>query len=44
MTNVPGIFSFSITFFAAMAATMLSGVPELCPSPWPGAPGIIGSW
>ena len=22
---------------------MLSGIPELCPSPWPGAPSIIGS-
>jgi hypothetical protein len=31
-------------FFAAMAATMFSGSPELCPSPWPGAPSMIGSW
>ena len=44
ITSVPGIFSFSITFFTAMAATMLSGVPELWPSPCPGAPAIIGSW
>jgi len=31
-------------FFTASAAVMLSGTPELCPSPWPGAPSMIGSW
>ncbi len=30
-------------FFTASAAVMFSGMPELCPSPWPGAPWIIGS-
>ena len=40
---VPGSFSRSITRLTAIAASMLSGVPELCPSPWPGAPSMIGS-
>ena len=40
---VPGSFSRSITRFTAIAARMLSGVPELWPSPWPGAPSMIGS-
>ena len=31
-------------FFTASAAVMFSGTPELCPSPWPGAPSISGSW
>ena len=41
--SVPGSFSRSITRFTAMAATMLSGMPVLWPSPWPGAPSMIGS-
>ena len=32
-----------MTFFTAIAARMFSGMPELWPSPWPGAPSIIGS-
>ena len=31
-------------FFTASAAMMFTACPELCPSPWPGAPSIIGSW
>jgi hypothetical protein len=31
-------------FFTASAAVTFSGTPELCPSPWPGAPSMIGSW
>ena len=31
-------------FFTAIAAVMLSGTPELCPSPCPGAPSTSGSW
>ena len=30
---VPGSFSRSMIFFTAIAAVMLSGTPELCPSP-----------
>ena len=41
--SVPESFSRSMIRFTASAATMLSGVPELCPSPCPGAPSIIGS-
>ena len=41
--SVPGSFSRSMIFFTASAAVMFSGTPELCPSPWPGAPSIIGS-
>ena len=40
---VPGSFSRSMIFFTAIAAVMLTAWPELCPSPWPGAPSIIGS-
>ena len=43
MRIVPGIFSRSMIFFTAIAAVMFSGWPELCPSPCPGAPSIIGS-
>ncbi len=32
-----------MTFFTASAAAIWSGMPELCPSPWPGAPSMIGS-
>ena len=42
--NVPGRCSRSMIFFTASAAVMFSGTPELCPSPWPGAPSMIGSW
>ena len=41
--RVPGSFSRSINFFTAIAAVMLSGMPELCPSPCPGAPSTRGS-
>ena len=30
-------------FLTASAAAICSGMPELCPSPWPGAPSMIGS-
>ncbi len=42
-TIVPAIFSRSMTVFSASAAVMLSGIPELWPSPWPGAPSMNGS-
>ena len=35
---VPGSFSRSMIFFTAIAAVMFTACPELCPSPWPGAP------
>ena len=38
------MFSRSMISFTASAATMFTAWPELCPSPWPGAPGTIGSW
>ena len=41
---VPGSLSRSMICFTAMAAMMLSGMPVLWPSPWPGAPSMIGSW
>ncbi len=41
--SVPGSFSRSMIFFTASAAVMFSGMPELCPSPCPGAPSTIGS-
>ena len=44
MRIVPGSFSRSMIFFTAMAAVMLSGSPELWPSPWPGAPSTSGAW
>ena len=40
---VPGSFSRSMIFFTASAAVMFTAWPELCPSPWPGAPSISGS-
>src|ERR1017187_6730460 len=40
---VPGMWSRSMIFFTASAAAMLSGSPELCPSPCPGAPSTSGS-
>ena len=40
---VPGSFSRSMIFFTAIAAVMLTACPELWPSPWPGAPSIIGA-
>jgi len=40
---VPPIFSRSITRLSAMAAVMLSGIPELWPSPCPGAPSTSGA-
>jgi aminobenzoyl-glutamate utilization protein B len=42
-TNVPGSRSRSMTFLMASAARMFTAWPELCPSPCPGAPSIIGS-
>ena len=30
-------------YLTAIAARMFSGMPELWPSPWPGAPSMIGS-
>ena len=41
--SVPGSLSRSMMRFTASAATILSGMPVLCPSPWPGAPSMIGS-
>jgi hypothetical protein len=41
---VPWRCSRSITFFTASAATIFNGIPELWPSPCPGAPSIIGAW
>jgi hypothetical protein len=41
--TVPGSFSRSMMRFTAIAASTLSGVPELWPSPWPGAPATISS-
>ena len=41
--SVPGRCSRSMIFFTASAAVMLTACPELCPSPWPGAPSMIGS-
>jgi hypothetical protein len=38
------IFSRSMSFLRASTAVTLSGCPELCPSPCPGAPSTIGSW
>ena len=35
----PLIWCFSITALIASAAAICSGMPELWPSPWPGAPG-----
>ena len=43
MRIVPGSCSRSMIFFTASAAVMFTACPELCPSPWPGAPSIIGS-
>ena len=40
--RVPDSFSRSISFFTAIAAVMLSGMPELWPSPCPGAPSTSG--
>ena len=40
---VPGSLSRSMIRFTAIAATTLSGMPVLWPSPWPGAPAMIGS-
>ena len=37
------MFCFSITSLTASAATTFRAWPELWPSPWPGAPGTIGS-
>ena len=31
-------------FFTTSAAVMFTAWPELCPSPCPGAPSIIGAW
>src|SRR5690348_12419868 len=42
-TSVPGILSRCMMFFTTIAAATLSGMPELCPSPCPGAPGTSGS-
>ena len=41
---MPGSLSRSMIFLTASAAVMFSGMPELWPSPWPGAPSISGSW
>ena len=41
---VPRQLSRSMIFFTAIAAMMFSGMPELWPSPCPGAPSMIGSW
>ena len=38
------LLAFIMICLSAIAAVMLSGMPELCPSPWPGAPATIGSW
>ena len=43
MRIVPGIFSRSMIFLSTMAAVMFTAWPELCPSPWPGAPSTSGS-
>ena len=40
---VPPSFSRSMMRFTASAAVMFIGTPELCPSPWPGAPSTRGS-
>ncbi len=40
--RVPPIFSRSMIFFTAKAAVIFKGIPELCPSPCPGAPSTIG--
>ena len=43
ITMVPGMFSRSMTSLAARAPAMMTAWPELCPSPWPGAPDTSGS-
>ncbi len=42
--NVPPMFSLSMICFTANAAVIFNGIPELCPSPWPGAPSTMGLW
>ena len=44
ITSDPAKLFFFICCWRTKAEVIITGRPELCPSPWPGAPSTIGLW